>query len=359
MALTGLRAEIDAVDRELVRLLDRRAELVAKVGREKRRAGMGVFVPSREAEVLRKVRSRRRRFPVEALEEIFRAVFRACRSLEGPLRIACLGPAGTYSHEAALKIFGPDASYRTEGSIAEIFRSVEEAEAEYGVVPFENTTEGVVTHTIDLFWTSPLRVVGEFFLPVSHCLLSKERTPAAVRRVYSHHQALAQARRWLEANLPGARTVEVSSTAEAARRVARMRHAAAVASEAAARIYGLRVLARDIHDVETNVTRFLVLARSSENTATGSDKTSVLFTVQDRPGALFAILSAFKAEGVNMSKIESRPVRGRPWEYFFFVDLEGHEEDAAIRRAVAQARRKAVEFRVLGSYPCATEGRVG
>lgn len=359
MPLTGLRSEIDAVDREIVRLLDRRAELVARIGKEKRRADLGVYVPSREAEVLRKVRRRRRRFPLEALEEIFRTVFRACRSLEGPLRIACLGPAGTYSHEAALRLFGAESSYRTESSIAEVFRSVEDRQADYGVVPFENTTEGVVTHTIDLFWNSPLRIVGELYLPVSHCLLSRERSLASVRRVYSHYQALAQARSWLMANLPAARTVEVSSTAEAARRVARLRHAAAVASEAAARIYGLRVLARDIHDVETNVTRFLVLGRSSENRPTGSDKTSVLFTVQDRPGALFAILSAFKDERVNMSKIESRPVRGRPWEYFFFVDLEGHEEDPAIRRAVGQARRRAVEFRILGSYPCATEGRDG
>jgi chorismate mutase/prephenate dehydratase len=359
MSLKAIRRKIDAVDRAIVKLLDQRVGLVGEVGRLKKQDGTSWFVPSREAEVLRAVTAVRKRFPADALETVFRTVFQACRSLEESLRIACLGPAGTYSHEAALRLFGTGVSYKTLGSIADIFDAVEEGAAHYGVVPFENTTEGIVTHTVDLFWSSDLRVINELYLPVSNCVLSRESSLSRIRRVYSHPQPLAQARKWLAANLPSAKLIETGSTAEAARMVKGMKNAAAVASEAASRIYRLNVLARDIQDLEVNVTRFLVLSRTNANRPTGKDKTSVVFTVKDKPGALFSILSCFKEEGVNMSKIESRPFRGRPWEYFFFVDLTGHEADAAIRRAVVKVRAKTIDFKILGSYPCESEGRTG
>jgi len=351
MAIDDIRSLIDKIDKQIVKLLDRRVELTDKISEEKKKSGSSFFVPSREKEILKKVLRTAKRFPKESLSIIFKNIFQTCRNLEEPLKIAYLGPAGTYSHESALRIFGTLVNHIPFESIADVFNAVETGNAHYGVVPFENTTEGVVTHTIDLFWLSDLKIVGEYFLPVSNCLLSLENSISKIKKLYSHPQAFAQTRTWVSMNLPGVKLIETTSTAEAAKIVTKIKNSAAIASVAASKIYGLKIIAENIQDMETNVTRFLIIGKNNSNKVTGNDKTSILFTTKDRPGALYDVLTCFKKENVNMSKIESRPVKGRPWEYFFFVDLAGHIEDLKIKRSILKASEKAMDFKVLGSYP--------
>jgi len=353
MSLPKLRKQIDAVDRSLVELLERRLKLVNAVSAEKKKNGGQVFVPSREKDVLDRALARRKKFPADALRRVFGQIFQVSRSLEENLLIGFLGPAGTYSHEAAIRLFGTDVTYVPFKTITDLFEAVSDGSVHYSIVPFENTTEGVVTHTIDMFRSYDVRIASEFYLPISNCLLSMEKDLSRIRKIYSHRQAISQTRRWVEANLPWARIIETDSTAVAAMTVRKMKAAAAIASAAAARIYGLRILGENIQDLETNVTRFVVLSRENVNRPTGRDKTSVLFTVKDQPGALYSILSCFKSEGVNMSKIESRPFRGRAWEYFFFVDLSGHQDDGPIRKSLSRIAKKTIDLNILGSYPAA------
>lgn len=350
--LKALRERIDALDEQIQALISARARCAQEVAELKNGSGAASFYrPEREAEVLRKVIVRNQGpLSGEEMARLFREIMSACLALEQPLRIAYLGPEGTFTQVAALKHFGHSVATVAHHSIDEVFRDVEAASCHYGVVPVENSTEGVVTHTLDMFLNSPLKIVGEVQLRVHHHLLGKADALAAVRRVYAHQQALAQCREWLDENLAGVERVAVSSNAEAARRVAGENDAAAIASREAADIYGLRALASNIEDEPDNTTRFLVIGREPV-APSGRDKTSLLVSAPNRPGALHELLAPFARHGISMTRIESRPSRRGVWEYVFFVDIEGHAADAAVATALEQLTAKAAMLKVLGSYP--------
>lgn len=351
MDIQKLREEINNIDKGIVDLLDKRVSLVMKIGHEKKRSGKNVYYPSRERQVLDRVLEVRKKFPESALERIFSQIFQVSRSMEEELKIAFFGPEGTYTHLAALQIFGDDVRHIPLKTISELFDAVVTGTVHYSVVPFENTTEGIVTHTIDMFNQYDAKIISEFTMRITHSLLSKEKSISTVRKIYSHRQPIAQCRKWIEFNLPHAEVIETESTAMAAKLVARTKGSAAIASEAAASLYGLRILKPQIQDLQDNFTRFLVIGRENDNSPTERDKTSILFTCKDEPGALYSILSFFVQAKINLSKIESRPFRGRPWEYFFFVDIAGHEKDERVRKVLEKIRTKTIDLKVLGSYP--------
>jgi chorismate mutase/prephenate dehydratase len=286
----------------------------------------------------------------EEMARLFREIMSACLALEQPLRIAYLGPEGTFTQAAALKHFGHSVQTDSHYSIDEVFREVEAGASQYGVVPVENSTEGVITHTLDMFLNSPLKITGEVQLRIHHNLLSTLEALSAVRRVYSHQQSLAQCRGWLDEHLAGVERVAVSSNAEAARLAAQDKEAAAIASRAAADIYGLRVLVANIEDEPDNTTRFIVIGRE-QVPPSGKDKTSLLLSATNKPGALHQLLSPFAQHGISMTRIESRPSRRGVWEYVFFVDIEGHAADARVAQALDELRNEAAMLKVLGSYP--------
>jgi chorismate mutase/prephenate dehydratase len=347
----ALRAEIDSVDEEIVRLLDRRARLARRVGEIKQQSGLEAYAPAREREVLDRVTALSAGdFPKRGLEAVFREIISSSISLEARLKVAYLGPEATFTHEAALRSFGTSVELEPQATVAEVFTRVERGEAEHGVVPVENSMEGAVTHTLDELMNSPLKICGEVYLPVSQNLISKESSLERVRVVCSHPMALSQAATWLSHELPGARLEEVESTGEAARRAAREQGVAAVASALAAEAHGLNVLARSIQDARTNATRFIVLGRAWAG-RTGKDKTSVVFSVKDRPGVLRDALSAFAEEGINLTRIESRPSRKRAWTYVFFADLQGHPEEERVKRALAALEEHCPYVALIGACP--------
>ena len=351
--LKSLRERIDALDDELLRLISERARIAQEVARVKREAGndSAFYRPEREAQILRRiVETNPGPLAGEEMARLFREIMSACLALEEPLTVAFLGPEGTFTQAAALKHFGHAISTRSFGSIDEVFREVESGAAHYGVVPVENSTEGVVTNTLDCFLESPLRICGEVELRIHHHLLSRESSREALRRVYSHQQSFAQCRRWLDANLRGAERVTVSSNAEAAKRAAAEPGSAAIAGEAAADLYGLNVLAPNIEDMPDNVTRFLVIGRQ-ESAPSGTDKTSLLVSARNRPGSLHHLLAPFAQNGVSLARIESRPSHCVNWEYVFFIDIEGHAKDAHVAAALAALGDEAELVKVLGSYP--------
>lgn len=287
-----------------------------------------------------------------ALQRIYTEIMSACRALEDQMSVAFLGPAGTYSQEAALKHFGNTMPLDPCGSIDDVFRRVETGAVGYAVVPVENSTEGAVGRTLDLLLATHARACGEIMLPVRQCLMTKAKTTAAIRKVYSHTQSLAQCQRWLSSHLPEAERIAVVSNAEAARIAAGERGSAAIASKTAAQLYGLNVLARNIEDEAKNTTRFLVLA-AHEAAPSGKDKTSLILSTRNVPGAVHELLTPLAANRVSMSKLESRPARTGLWEYVFYVDIEGHSRDANVARALKALERKASLFKNLGSYPAA------
>lgn len=352
--LKSLREQIDAVDQKLLELLNERARLAQAVGSTKRESAEEVlrfYRPDREAAILRKVREANAGpLADDRVVFLFREVMSACLALEQPLQVAYLGPQGTFTQSAAAKQFGHAVGYTPVASIAEVFREVESENADYGVVPIENSSEGVVTHTLDMFPRSPLKICGEVELRVHHNLVSNAGRPEDVQRVYAHQQALAQCREWLDRNLPHAERVALSSNAEAARRAAEETGTAAVAAEEAATLYGLDMIARHIEDDPSNTTRFLVLGRDGV-AATGDDKTSIMFSGPNRPGALFDMLQPLARRGISMTKIESRPARNKAWEYLFYVDLLGHEDDPEVAEALTEMRDVASLLTVLGAYP--------
>ena len=347
-----LRDGIDALDIRLVKLLSARARLARRIGDLK--AGATVYRPEREAQVLRGVVARNRGpLPDAALVRLYTEIMSACRALEDAMSVAYLGPAGTFSQEAALKHFGGRTETVPCPTIDEVFRRVESAAAGYGVVPVENSTEGAIGRTLDLLLSTPARICGEVMLPIRQCLMSRERSLGAIRKVYSHTQSLAQCQQWLARRLPGAERIAAVSNAEAARIAAREPHAAAIGPATAAGIYRLRLLARNIEDDPRNTTRFLVLA-ASDAAPSGRDKTSLVLSARNVPGAMHALLTPLAANGVSMTRFESRPSRaGALWEYVFYVDVEGHHQDRHLARALAALQRKASFLKVLGSYPAA------
>ncbi len=349
--LDTVRRNIDRIDQEILNLLNKRAENVLEVGRIKRSEKTKFYRPDRERQILERLaRNNRGPFPNDALKAIYREVLSASLALEEPLKVTCLGPLGTFTHLAALRHFGSSAAFVPVDSIKKVFENVETNKAEYGVVPIENSNEGVVSHTLDMFMDSDLQVVAEIVLEVSHNLLSRQTERLKIRKVYSHPQGLAQCRGWLEANLPGVPVAESTSTAKAAELAARDPKSAAIASEIAARMYDLNIVERNIQDSRRNVTRFLVISKEFPH-RTGNDKTSIMFSIKHKPGSLYEVLLPFKRSKINLTKIESRPSRRKAWEYIFFVDMEGHIEDKKVKRAVDALTDNCLYLKILGSYP--------
>ncbi len=353
-SLPGLRQAIDAVDDQVLALLNHRAALAAEVGRLKGAAAPEALfhAPAREREVLARLEtSNVGPFPPAAVRTVFQEIMSACLSLEKPLRVAFLGPEGTFTHLAARYQFGGSSQSLPQGTIQAVFQAVERQRADYGVVPVENATEGAVDTTLDAFLDSPLQICAEILLPVDQALLLRPGLDlGGVRRVYSHPQALGQCRRWLEAHLPGADRIEAPSTSEAARLAREDAEGAAVASELAADLFGLRVAETKIQDLAANATRFLVLGPNSAE-PTGRDRTTLLAMAQDGPGALLRLLEPLARRGLNLSRIQSRPTRRKVWEYAFFLDVEGHAADAPMAEALVELQVACASLKVLGSYP--------
>ena len=347
-----LRREIDRVDDELAALLQRRAALAQDIGRLK--GGAPAYRPERESQILLKVQKKAEVLARERMSAVFREIISACRGLEDAIGVSYLGPEGTFSEQAVRKHFGAAVEALPVPSVDEAFRRCEAGGAQFAVVPAENSTEGVVGRTLDLLVTTPLRICAEIELRVQQHLLSKTADLRQIRRIYSHSQSLAQCNGWLAQNLPGVERVPVASNAEAAQRAAQEPGAAAIAGEAAGSRYGLEALARSIEDDPNNTTRFLVLGRVDPSPS-GRDRTSLVMSAENKPGAVHALLTPIAAHGVSMSRIESRPARARTalWEYLFFVDLEGHEKDANVAAALGALRAAAPYLKILGSYPVA------
>ncbi|MCA9675700.1 MAG: prephenate dehydratase [Myxococcales bacterium] len=344
---------IDAIDDQLLTLLNQRASLAAQVADHKVSDGRPFYVPLRERAIVDRLQAQNPGpFPSSAIRPVFQEIISACLSLEGGPRVAFLGPEGTFTHHAVKRHFGASSPALPCGSIGAVFAEVESGAAEFGVVPIENSSEGVVNHTLDSFVDSTLEIHGEVAMDVDQCLVARAGlAETGIERVYSHPQGLAQCRSWLASNLPRAQLVECSSTAEAARRAAEDPAGAAIASELAARLAGVCVLRQSLQDATHNVTRFLILGRgpSPWATPTGDDKTTVLLVLGDRPGDLFEALRPLSEGGINLTKIESRPSRRRPWEYVFFLDLEGHRADPRVAAALEQLAEGRT-LRILGSY---------
>ncbi len=350
--IASLRVEIDALDAELLALLNRRAAVVRKVGALK--GGAPAYRPERESAILRRISSRTAALPAEAAVNVFREIISACRALEQEIGVAYLGPQGTFSEQAVRKQFGQAVAAEPAVSIDEVFRSAESGATQFAVVPVENSTDGAVGRTLDLLLTTTLRICGEIDLRIRQNLLSGMKGLKEVRKIYSHAQSLAQCNGWLNQNLPKAERIPVGSNAEAAKRAAKEKGAAAIAGEAAAALYKLKVLGRGIEDDPNNTTRFLVLGQI-DPAATGRDRTSMVMSAENKPGAIHALLSPLAANGVSMSRIESRPAKARSarWEYVFFIDVEGHQNDARVAAAIGELKQRAPFFKILGSYPVA------
>src|SRR5579864_4267203 len=351
-SLLDLRKQIDEINLKLVTLLSERARVAQQIGHLKQADGTAIYQPAREREVIeRAVAHNPGPLSGEHIQRIFTEIISACTALERTIRIAYLGPEHTYSHEAARGRFGLSASYEPQASIAAVFQALENERAGYGVVPVENSTEGSVGLTLDLLIDTPLVIIGEILLPIRHALMAREGT--SFTRIVSHQQSLGQCRNYLAANYPHCDIEAVASNSFAAQRAAEDSTCGAIASVAAAKAYGLRVIAANIQDVAQNTTRFLVMGREP-TPHSGADKTSLLFAVPERAGALHGALSLFSREKINLTMIQSRPQRERSWEYIFFVDLTGHRDDPRVKRALASLERRALFLKVLGSYP---EGR--
>ncbi|HVM49486.1 MAG TPA: prephenate dehydratase [Candidatus Acidoferrum sp.] len=344
------RKAIDKLDTQIVRLLNERTKHVLAIGEMKRKAGEEIYAPHRERSVLQRL-CRRNQGPItnDSLRAIYREIMSSALSLEKTLTVAYLGPEATFTHQAAIRRFGSSLHYSPQKTIADVFTEVSKRRADYGVVPVENSTEGVVTHTLDMFVDSDLKIVAQIVLPVQHCLLSNSPR-GEIKKLYSHPQSLGQCRDWVRTNLPRVEIIETSSNARSAEFAAREKGAAAIAGVLAAEKYGLPILEYDIQDNVANATRFLVLGRQC-GPPTGDDRSSLMFSIVDRPGALYSALAPFRRYRINMTKIESRPSKRKAWEYFFFVDCDGHSEDRKVEKAILQLGEHCSYVKVLGSYP--------
>ncbi|HYE04023.1 MAG TPA: prephenate dehydratase [Planctomycetota bacterium] len=350
--LDGWRGQIDAIDRELVAALNRRADLVRAIGRAKNASGGPIFVPHREHEVFQKVCALNKGpMPDSALRAIWREIMSASFALEQPLTICHFGQPGAFTHLAATLKFGDSVGYTSVEDIATVFTEVEKGHADYGVVPIENSTDGSITDTIDAFLATDLRIINELHLKIRHHLMATCARDE-IKRIYSRHTVFRQCRGWLAANMPGRELVEIVSTTKAAERAAKEAGAAAIGHEEAATAFGLPIVASDIQDNATNTTRFVVIGKPQlAAQPTGDDKTSIMFGVQDRPGALYDCLVPFHTAGINLSRIESRPSRRRPWEYLFFIDITGHQRDERVQSVLSALKAQVSTLEILGSYP--------
>lgn len=352
--LATVRGRIDAIDRELARLLNERAGCARQVAEIKSLAEGDeqplFYRPEREARILKRVQDENTG-PLSNgdIARLFREIISCCLALEQPLTIACLGPAGTFTEAAAIKQFGHFAATRALASIDEVFREVESGAAHYGVVPVENSTEGMVNHTLDCFMSSQLSICGEVELPIHHAFMSRGKSDA-ITAIYSHEQSLAQCRRWLDRHYPETPRMPVASNAEAARLAQATEGVGAIAGDMAADRYGLRILATNVEDDPDNKTRFLVVGAQRVGPS-GADKTSILVSTKNEPGALYGVLAPFHRHGIDLTRIETRPSRSGNWNYVFFIDFDGHETAPEVEAALAEVQAVATAVRSLGSYP--------
>lgn len=348
--LKELRKRIDALDEEILNLLNQRAEVVKEVGRVKSKSNTSYYVPHREKAVISRLQSMNNgSFPNSALESVYKEIMSACRSLEAPLSVAYLGPEASNTHIAVIKQFGSSITYRPVRSQGEVFKEVEAGRANYGVVAIENTTEGTVNATLDAFVKSELSICSEILVPISHYLLSNSSLEN-IKEVHSHPQVLAQSRGWIEKNLPNVEVVAAASSAEAAILAAEKENIAAIGTRLAADLYKLNVLAEKIQDVPNNMTRFLVIGHHYSDRS-GSDRTSVIFSVKHKAGSLVNALNLFARHGLNLTNIQLRPSGVKAWEYVFFIDLEGHIDDIPLKEALQELEKESILVKMLGSYP--------
>ena len=344
------RKAIDKLDAHIVRLLNERTRHVLAIGDIKLAAGEEIYAPHRERAVFDRVCGLNQGpMTDEQLRAVYREIMSSALALEKTMTIAYFGPETTFTHQAAIRRFGSSLKYSPQKTIADVFTEVSKRGADYGVVPVENSTEGVVTHTLDMFMDSDLKVVSQIVLPVQQCLMSNSPRKQ-IKKLYVHPQSLAQCRGWIQTHLPGVEIIETSSNARSAELAAKEKSAAAIAGILAAEKYGLRVLEEDIQDNADNATRFLVLGRQC-SPPTGDDRTSLMLSVADKAGALHEAIAAFRRYRINMTKIESRPSKRKAWEYFFFIDCEGHAQDGKVARAIQLLGRHCNFVKVLGSYP--------
>jgi chorismate mutase/prephenate dehydratase len=350
MNIVEHRKAIDRLDLHIIKLLNERTRHVLAIGEMKLKAGEEIYAPHRERAVLKRI-CRLNPGPIteESLQAIYREIMSSALSLEKSLTIAYLGPEATFTHQAAIRRFGASLRYSAQKTIADVFTEVSKNRADYGVVPVENSTEGVVTHTLDMFVDSDPKIVAQIVLPIQHCLLSRS-SRGQIKRLYAHPQALGQCRGWVQTHLPRVEIIETSSNARSAEFAARQKGSAAIAGVLAAEKYSVPVLEYDIQDNAANATRFLVLGRQC-SPPTGRDRTSLMFSILDRVGALYRALAPFRRYKLNMTKIESRPSKRKAWEYFFFVDCDGHLEDRKVSKALAMLGEHCSYVKVLGSYP--------
>jgi len=349
--LDDLRREIDALDEKILDALNQRAELAIEIGKIKMKENQTVHAPSRELEVLERLGKKNKGpFPNEALLSVYREIMSASLALEEPVKVAYLGPEATFSHLACMRIYGNSARHVPVKSISEVFDAVERGHVHYGVVPIENSTEGGVSYTLDMFLESDLKITSEMLLEISLHLMSISGEMARVRKVYSFPQPTAQCRNWIRKHLSHIPVIDVESTAPAAQLASEDPDSAAIASEAAVKVYGLKTIQQRIEDNAQNYTRFLSLSREMAP-RTGYDKTSILFSFKNRPGALFNVLQPFADHGINLTKIESRPTKKKAWEYVFYVDMEGHLKDPSVKEALQSLQDQCFFLKVLGSYP--------
>jgi chorismate mutase/prephenate dehydratase len=350
MDISQLRKKINALDAKIVGLLNDRAHVALAIGRDKIKNKKSIYAPDRERDVFKRVKGLNQGpLKIDALEAIYREIMSASLNLEKPLRIAYMGPEATFSHLASLKKFGSSVEHVACDNVAEVFSKVESHDCDYGVVPIENSIEGVVTHTIDLLVESDLKICSQVLLNVTHNLMAKGSLNA-VKEVYSHPQILGQCRQWLLKNMPKAHLIPAVSSTKAAQIVAGKKNAACIASQIAAPLYGLTILKKNIQDSTHNITRFLVIS-DEDVPPTGDDRTSLVFSIKDSVGALHAMLTPFSRNKINLTKIESRPSKKKAWDYYFFVDCEGHQSDPGVFRAIKQLEGMCKFLRILGSYP--------
>jgi chorismate mutase/prephenate dehydratase len=349
MEIDKIRKKIDKIDEKILKDLNQRAQEVLKISNLKKKKKIRRYSPERESKIIRKLNKiNKGPFSKEDIQNIFMEILSASRSQREELKIVYLGPEGTFTHLAARKKFGKKCKYLPAEGISDVFYKIEKETADFGVVPVENSTEGVINHTLDMFFTSNLNICAEITLNISHFLLG--RTNSKIKRVYSNPQVFPQCRKWIVRHLSGVELIPTTSTAKAAQQAKSDRWGACIGGKILADLYGLKIIANSIEDLSSNYTRFLVIA-SSDSAPSGDDKTSLLFAVKDKVGALYDVLSTFSQNKINLTKIESRPSKKKPWEYYFFVDLEGHRNLNYLKKALDKLKKQCIFIKVLGSYP--------
>ncbi|MEW5693314.1 MAG: prephenate dehydratase [Candidatus Hydrogenedentota bacterium] len=346
-----LRDKINAIDDNIVVLLRKRACLAKSIGEIKLKTGKEFYSPVREHKIYRNLLKKESGdFHKKGLLAVFREIQSVCLNLEKQLRIVYLGPEASFTHIASREKFGDSAFYYPVKTISDVFDEVARESAPYGIVPIENTSEGAVTHTLDMFLEYDLKICAELSIKISHCLLSKAKKLQQIKRIYSNPQALGQCRIYIESHFPGVEVIEVSSTASAAQIASKNKDSAAIASKLAGEVYNIPVIDSEIEDRKNNYTRFLVIGKNFIERS-GEDKTSIVFSVKDEVGILYRMLKPFALNGINLTKIESRPSKTKPWEYYFFLDFEGYYKDTKVRRALFELEKNCTFIKILGSYP--------